>query len=109
MVVNQWHVVTQMYIDLTNWFSIIYFYSYYLISVMIVVNVVIAFVVDAFITQYSRVQDLESQDPIWEQRIREALSLVFPLSSSHWIVRRKENRALFYDGLFGNGDVDNAE
>ena len=52
-VVNNWHVITKMYIELTSTWSYIYFYMFYFVSVLIVMNVLTAFVFDAFITQFN--------------------------------------------------------
>ena len=50
-VVNNWHVITGMYVKLTSEWSYVYFYLFYFVSVLIVMNVLTAFVFDAFITQ----------------------------------------------------------
>ena len=50
-VVNQWHAITRMYIEITSPWAYIYFYSFYFVSVLIVTNVLTAFIFDAFIIQ----------------------------------------------------------
>merc|ERR1712129_687162 len=51
-VVNQWHAITRMYIEITSPWAYIYFYSFYFVSVLIVTNVLTAFIFDAFIIQF---------------------------------------------------------
>eukprot|EP01084_Bolivina_argentea_P144608 253667_1 len=50
-VVNQWHAVMRMYVELSTKWTYLYFYSFYFISVLIVTNVLTAFIFDAFIIQ----------------------------------------------------------
>merc|ERR1712032_908773 len=51
-VVNQWHAITRMYIEIVSPWAYIYFYSFYFVSVLIVTNVLTAFIFDAFIIQF---------------------------------------------------------
>lgn len=56
-VVNQWHAITRMYIEISGTqFAYIYFYSFYFVSVLIVTNVLTAFIFDAFIIQFQAAQ-----------------------------------------------------
>jgi len=57
-VVNQWHAITRMYIELSeSQFAYIYFYAFYFVSVLIVTNVLTAFIFDAFIIQFEAAQN----------------------------------------------------
>jgi len=110
MVVNNWMQIYGMYIKVTNGWAYIYFYSYFVLSIVIVVNVVIAFVVEAFVIQYRRFHaEASLGSSKWESRVREAVKYVFLKSSAHYIIKRDGSKALFYDSLFGTGDCHNAD
>ena len=66
-VVNQWHVVSRMFIELTSNWSYLYFYFFYFVSVLLVMNVLTAFVLDVFITQY----EAEDREKARDRRKRE--------------------------------------
>ena len=48
LVVNNWWVIAEMYTDVTNKWSRLFFASFYFWAVLIVVNLVVAFVIDMF-------------------------------------------------------------
>ena len=49
MVVNNWMVTVQMYVDMTkNGFVRIYFVAFYYLTVVIAMNVVVAFTLDMY-------------------------------------------------------------
>jgi len=53
MVVNQWHIITQGYVRVTNKFARIYFLSFHLLCVIVVLNIFVAFILEAFMLEYS--------------------------------------------------------
>ncbi|CAH3122380.1 unnamed protein product [Porites lobata] len=53
MVVNQWHIITQGYVRVTNKFARIYFLSFHLFCVIVVLNIFVAFILEAFMLEYS--------------------------------------------------------
>ncbi|CAH3122341.1 unnamed protein product [Porites lobata] len=53
MVVNQWHIITQGYVHVTNKFARIYFLSFHLFCVIVVLNIFVAFILEAFMLEYS--------------------------------------------------------
>merc|ERR1712228_1145557 len=55
-VVNQWHAITRMGIEIISPAAYIYFYAFYFVSVLIVTNVLTAFIFDAFIIQFQTAQ-----------------------------------------------------
>lgn len=104
-VVNNWHVITEMYVGLsgTRW-TYLYFYVYYLVAVVIVVNVLTAFVIDAFVEQYNA-------DPSryfrWEQRIYNSLALMKGRSyAKKYRIHRPQSKALLYIQLYGETHPD---
>ncbi|XP_015770285.1 PREDICTED: two pore calcium channel protein 1-like [Acropora digitifera] len=53
MVVNQWHIITQGYVRVTSKFARIYFFSFHLLCVIVVLNIFVAFILEAFMLEYS--------------------------------------------------------
>ncbi|XP_013398841.1 two pore calcium channel protein 1 [Lingula anatina] len=52
-VVNQWHVLTSGFVLVTSKAARIYFFTFHLICVVIILNIFTAFVLEAFILEYS--------------------------------------------------------
>jgi len=50
-VVNNWNVIAYMHIQVTSPWSSVYFISFFLVSVMVALNLVVAFIIDMFNTQ----------------------------------------------------------
>ncbi|KFM81737.1 Two pore calcium channel protein 1, partial [Stegodyphus mimosarum] len=53
MVVNQWHVIANGFVLVTSKVARLYFFAFHLICVIIVLNIFTAFVLEAFILEYS--------------------------------------------------------
>ncbi|XP_042904115.1 two pore calcium channel protein 1 isoform X2 [Parasteatoda tepidariorum] len=53
MVVNQWHIITNGFVLVTSKAARIYFFIFHLTCVIIVLNIFTAFVLEAFILEYS--------------------------------------------------------
>jgi len=52
-VVNQWHVITDGFVRVTNKGARLYFFSFHLLCVIVVLNIFVAFVLEAFMLQYT--------------------------------------------------------
>eukprot|EP01013_Petalomonas_cantuscygni_P008515 TRINITY_DN2123_c0_g3_i1.p1 TRINITY_DN2123_c0_g3~~TRINITY_DN2123_c0_g3_i1.p1 ORF type:complete len:1487 (-),score=137.43 TRINITY_DN2123_c0_g3_i1:171-4631(-) len=52
MVVNNWHVIMGAYMMATTWWAVLYFLSAYVVLVLLVLNVMTAFILDVFMTQW---------------------------------------------------------
>ncbi|EDO33014.1 predicted protein, partial [Nematostella vectensis] len=52
-VVNQWHVITQGFVLVTNKWARLYFLSFHMICVIVVLNIFVAFILEAFMLEYS--------------------------------------------------------
>ena len=52
IVVNNWHLITEMFVQRTSVYARFYFVSVYFSAVVVVMNVLTAFVLEAFISQY---------------------------------------------------------
>jgi len=68
MVVNQWHVLSEGFVKVTNKAARLYFISFHLIVVIILVNIFTAFVLEAFILEFT-VEKSKLQDNI-ERKIK---------------------------------------
>ncbi|XP_064622420.1 uncharacterized protein LOC135484707 [Lineus longissimus] len=53
MYVNQWHVLTQGFVLVTNKAARLYFISFHMFCVLLVLNIFVAFVLEAFILEYN--------------------------------------------------------
>eukprot|EP00112_Aurelia_sp_Birch-Aquarium-sp1_P004032 Seg1455.3 transcript_id=Seg1455.3/GoldUCD/mRNA.D3Y31 product="Two pore calcium channel protein 1" protein_id=Seg1455.3/GoldUCD/D3Y31 len=52
-VVNQWHVLTDGFVRVTNKAARLYFLSFHLLCVIVVLNIFVAFILEAFMLQYT--------------------------------------------------------
>jgi len=105
-VVNQWHVITRMYVEAMRmmgypeFWTYLYFYSYYMCSVVVIVNVLTAVVVDAFVLQRS-LGDSDTQYR-WEANVIDGLELIHGIRAARSLrIRRYESKALLYSRLYG--------
>lgn len=53
MTVNQWHVITSGYVSVTSKYARLYFFCFHFICVTVILNIFSAFVIEAFILEFS--------------------------------------------------------
>ena len=53
MVVNQWHVITEGHVLVTNKAARLFFFSFHFICVIVILNIFTAFVIEAFLLEFS--------------------------------------------------------
>ena len=53
MTVNQWHVITQGFVRVTDKSARLYFFAFHLICVTVILNIFSAFVIEAFILEFN--------------------------------------------------------
>ena len=53
MVVNQWHVITEGHVLVTSKAARLFFFSFHFVCVIVILNIFVAFVIEAFILEYS--------------------------------------------------------
>lgn len=65
MVVNNWYVIMEGHVRVTSRLSRIYFFLFYL-STMIILNIVVAFILDSFLfrMRYKRTMDKSTEDKL---------------------------------------------
>eukprot|EP00246_Nothoceros_aenigmaticus_P009161 TRINITY_DN244_c0_g1_i5.p1 TRINITY_DN244_c0_g1~~TRINITY_DN244_c0_g1_i5.p1 ORF type:complete len:306 (-),score=48.62 TRINITY_DN244_c0_g1_i5:112-996(-) len=51
MILGNWQIWMESYAHLTNWYATLYFLSYYVIAVLFLLNLVVAFVLEAFFAE----------------------------------------------------------
>eukprot|EP00494_Astrolonche_serrata_P028222 UN28487 len=73
-VVNNWHIISDMYVRLSSGWSWYFFLAFYLVAVLLVVNVLIAFILDAFITQINVISENGSE--VYVKRIMNSIRLI---------------------------------
>eukprot|EP01083_Nonionella_stella_P062674 162968_1 len=118
IVVNNWHIITQMYVAQTSTYARIYFLFVYFTAVVVVMNVLTAFVLEAFISQYENnetemrqtmdvdlnlenTEHKKAHDAQIESRMYEVKRLFKPedeVTIYHYT--RKLSKALFYEQLY---------
>ena len=87
-VVNQWHAITRMYKELTSPWAYLYFYCFYFVSVLIVTNVLTAFVFDSFIIQFQFVQ-MEQEELQRKKARQQRLKRLKKLKKDKQIMKQK--------------------
>eukprot|EP00039_Didymoeca_costata_P013237 m.198064 g.198064 ORF g.198064 m.198064 type:complete len:785 (-) comp15714_c0_seq20:2647-5001(-) len=70
-VVNQWHVLTEGFVVLTSKWARIYFVIFHLVTVVLIMNIFIAFIIEAFVLQLA----LNSNDikDRWGDKVEEEI------------------------------------
>merc|ERR1712228_280513 len=104
-VVNNWQVIMQMYVSMMhNHYYRIFFVAFYFCSVIIVLNVVIAFVINLFLVNYG--QNMSSNDLLFRYKRYIIMSiLIHQLNDNeydiyHWNIERRIRPALWYQIIF---------
>ncbi|XP_059167461.1 two pore calcium channel protein 1-like [Physella acuta] len=69
-VVNQWHVITSGFVAVTSKAARLYFFSFHLCCVVIVLNIFTAFILEAFILEYT-LQTVPKLESVVEAKIKE--------------------------------------
>ena len=102
IIVNQWHVIMEQFVLLTSKWARLYFIIFYFSSVVVVMNVLTAFVLEAFISQYSKRKQDEEPTSDFEFRVNHGLKLLIPNQElqNEWKVHRRLSKAVFYIELF---------
>eukprot|EP01001_Neometanema_parovale_P004192 NODE_157_length_3105_cov_115.241784_g146_i0.p1 GENE.NODE_157_length_3105_cov_115.241784_g146_i0~~NODE_157_length_3105_cov_115.241784_g146_i0.p1 ORF type:complete len:1002 (+),score=144.56 NODE_157_length_3105_cov_115.241784_g146_i0:392-3007(+) len=57
MVVNNWHIIMEGYRMATSNLAVVYFISFYIVTVVVVMNIIMAFIVEIFLSQWALNQD----------------------------------------------------
>ncbi|XP_012942639.1 two pore calcium channel protein 1 [Aplysia californica] len=69
-VVNQWHVITSGFVLVTSKVARLYFFAFHLCCVVVVLNIFIAFILEAFILEYT-LQTVPKLESLVEAKIKE--------------------------------------
>jgi len=64
MVVNNWHVFLKEYSIVVSWWAQLYFVAWYLISVILVINLFVALILEAFVSQWETKQRRQRQSSV---------------------------------------------
>ncbi|XP_044172529.1 two pore calcium channel protein 2-like isoform X1 [Acropora millepora] len=64
MVVNNWHVFLKEYSTVFKWWAQLYFVAWYLISVILVINLFVALILEAFVSQWETKQRRQRQSSV---------------------------------------------
>ena len=90
MAVNQWHVLTKGHVLVTTKAARLYFFSFHFLCVTLILNIFSAFVIEAFILEYSVTSD-KGQQPLssLQQRIA-AIGLAYGKTEKANVAEDKE-------------------
>jgi hypothetical protein len=73
-IVNNWHVIMHGFVQATdNRLTRLYFIAFYFVSVCIVMNVVVAFILESFIAQYGRLTEQEKKEMLRAEELKKRL------------------------------------
>eukprot|EP01138_Halocafeteria_seosinensis_P002631 gb/GECG01002690.1/.p1 GENE.gb/GECG01002690.1/~~gb/GECG01002690.1/.p1 ORF type:complete len:899 (+),score=70.31 gb/GECG01002690.1/:1-2697(+) len=102
MVVNNWAIVMMGYAYATNLWAMLYFYLWYFIMVIVVLNIVTAFLLEDFMLMSAKIKD--EDDGIrekWVEKIETALDLL-GIPRNKWVITRKAHPLHLYEMMFAN-------
>lgn len=101
MIVNNWAITMMAYAYATSYWSMAYFYAWFFIMVIVVSNIVTAFLIDDFTVMRARIAATAAGDvPLWEHRIREAMHAVGMPGAGRTIITRKMRTVHVYEAMF---------
>lgn len=72
LVVNNWHILMDGFVIVTNWNTHFFFIAFYVVGVLVMLNVVVAFILEAFHMQWAKlaITDNPSDDFTMTIRVR---------------------------------------
>jgi hypothetical protein len=104
-VVNNWHVITLGYVVVTNKLARVFFICFYLVAVVLVMNIVVAFILEAFVIQWESNQ--KSRRSHFEDRINAIGVRRAADESGHaetsrgkWVAYKKQKTSEILQSLF---------
>jgi hypothetical protein len=96
MIVNNWPVVMEGYVAVAGFSARLFFYAWYMVIVLVVLNIVLAFLLDAFAAQALVWQELHhgGKQPLWRIMVHAAAQRAEIDISRCDVFRRKHFRDL---------------
>jgi len=103
-VVNQWHVIADGYVKLTDKWARLYFLSFNVLMVLIILNIFLAFVIEAFVLQLE-LETLEFEDVLMN-KLEQELERSPALKEEYERTAIKKSRKMYVllSHLFGDDD-----
>lgn len=102
MVVNNWAIVMMAYAYVTSRWAMLYFYLWYFIMVIVVLNIVTAFLLEDFMLMSAKIKDEDDGIPEkWMEKISAALELL-GIPPGKWHIKRKAHPLHLYEMMFAN-------
>ena len=104
-VVNNWQVVMNMYVQMagSNYYRL-FFVAFYFCSVIVVLNVVIAFVINLFLVNYG--QNISDNNLLFRYKRYILMAILIhntqngEFDVAHWTIHRRIRPALWYKNLY---------
>lgn len=113
-IVNNWQVISQTFIAMKdNDYYRVYFIAFYFFAVILLLNIIVAFILDVFITQYSK--NFSENSLLYRYKKYVMMSILIhqlqdcdkDFDLLHWQITRRVRPALLMQSLFENLDTNN--
>jgi hypothetical protein len=103
MVVNNWAITMEGYAAVTNRWFMIYFYLWYFVIVILVLNIVTAFLLDDFTVMQAQIEDEENGlMPSWHKRLLQAARELRVRDRKNWTISRPKHPQQVYELMFAD-------
>ena len=95
LIVNQWHVITEGFVLVSSPWAKLYFISFHVVCVIVILNIFIAFVLEAFILEYGLLKSKGIKSPLLEKIQEMGLLLNNAKDKEHHRVGDADHEDLF--------------
>lgn len=103
MVVNNWAITMEGYVAVTNRWFMIYFYLWYFAIVILVLNIVTAFLLDDFTVMQAQIEDEENgMMQSWHRRLLQAARELRVRDRASWVISRPKHPQQVYELMFAD-------
>jgi len=103
MVVNNWAITMEGYVAATSRWYMIYFYAWYFVIVILVLNIVTAFLLDDFTVMQAQIEDEENgMVPSWRHRLQRAARELRVPARKRWVLTRPKHPQQVYEMMFAD-------
>ncbi|KAA0175186.1 hypothetical protein FNF27_03194 [Cafeteria roenbergensis] len=103
MVVNNWAITMEGYVAATSRWYMIYFYIWYFVIVLLVLNIVTAFLLDDFTVMQAQIEDEENgMVPDWLRRLKAAARDLRVRERRSWAISRPKHPQQVYELMFAD-------
>jgi two pore calcium channel protein 1 len=103
MVVNNWAVTMEGYAAATNRWYMVFFYLWYFVIVIVVLNIVTAFLLDDYMVMQAQIQDeANGKPPEWRFLVQQAAEELGAKDWRDWLIQRPRHPQQVYELMFAD-------